>query len=352
MPITQSLEQKQHSFYRGANTLHFQEQLEGHAAKASEEFKEITRRYAIFHMSFFLLACLELLAFALFFSFLTKSTILAFSLAGIFLTGFTYFVLLFYYQAKKPEQLIELRQTFLEACKTLLPFEKSSYEYHLSLGASLHHLFNQLHRQEYTYYSLPKTFKTLAPLMQKFSVWTHWKDLHQMKEFLLLMMIKEHIELVKISPTDLETHSTLANSYRLLATHYQDPKISQPHAEHIWISPEYYTTEMQKKFERAAWKAIEEYKILDYYAPKEPWVHLQLASIFHDLGLVEEEIREYEAILKATPQDKEALFQLAVLYFKQGLNAQALQLYEQLKNMNEKRAEQLLTHYETDITEN
>ena len=317
----------------------------------SSNSSRITRHYAVFHICFFALACLELLAFALFFSFLTKSSILGFSLGWYFFTGFTYFVLLFYYQAKKPEQLLDVRQAFLEACQGSLPFEKGSSEYHLSIGTAVYHLFNQLHRQEYTYYSLPSTFKTLAPLIQKFSVWSHWKDLHQMKEFLLLMMIKEHIELVKIAPTDLETHSGLANSYRLLAKHYQDPQVTYPETEHVWISPEYHSPEMQKKFEKASWRAIEEYKILDHYAPGEPWVHAQLAAVFHDLNMAEEEIREYEVILKASPQDREVLFRLGVLYFEQGFNAQALHLYEQLKKMNDKKAEQLLSYYDAYLIE-
>jgi len=351
MTTAQTFQKSQQQSRFHFNTALFQEQMEKHAATSIEDFKEITRQYSVFHISFFTIACLELLAFALFFSFLTKSTILAFSLAGIFLTGFAYFVLLFYFQAKKPEQLLAVRHTFLESCQAALPFEKGSSEFHFSLGAALYHLLNQLHRQEYTYYSLPSTFKTLAPLMQKFSVWCHWKDLHQMKEFLLLMMIKEHIELVKIAPTDLETHSGLANSYRLLAKHYQDPRIANPQAEHLWISPDYQSAEMLKKFEKTSWRAIEEYKILDYYAPNEPWVHAQLASIFHDLNLPQEEIKEYEAILSASPQDRDILFRLGILYFEQGLNAQGLKLYEQLKKMHDSKAEELLSYYDAYVIE-
>lgn len=346
MSSTQTFEQQQQKTKFQFNANLFQQHLEKHALDSVNQFKEITRQYALFHMTFFTLACLELLSFVLFFSFLTKSTILAFSLAGIILTGFAYFVLLFYFQAKKPEQLIEVRQTFLEKCHSVLPFEKSSSEYHLSLASSLYHFLQLLHRQEYTYYSLPSFFKTLSPLMQKFSVWCHWKDLHQMKEILLQMMIKEHVELVKISPTDLESHSGLASSYRLLAQHYQDPRVLSPQTEHIWVSPEYQAPMMKKNFENAARRAIEEYKILDYYAPDEPWVHAQLAAIFHDLNLTQEEIQEYEAIIKISPQDREILLRLGILYFQQGLNAQALRLYEQLKKMQDPKAEELLSYYD------
>jgi hypothetical protein len=343
---TQTVQNKQSTAHLHFNAQLFQEQIERYAATALEQFKDITRQYAVFHITFFTLACLELLGFALFFSFLTKSTILAFSLAGIFLTGFSYFVLLFYLQAKKPEQLLGVRHTFLTACQSSLPFEKGNAEFHHALSAALNHFLNQLHRQEYHYYSLPQFFKTLAPLMQKFSVWCHWKDLHQMKEFLLMMKIKENVELVKIAPTDLESHSGLAQSYQQLAKHYQDPRIANPRIDHLWVSPEYLGAEMQKKFEKASWRAIEEYKILDHYAPNEPWVHSQLASIYHDLSLPAEEIKEYEAILKVSPHDRDTLFHLGTLYFEQGLNAQGLKLYEQLKKMRDAKAEDLLSCYD------
>ena len=58
----------------------------------------------------------------LLFTFLAKSAVLAFSLALIFLTGFSYAVLRLYFHAKKPEQLVELRNAFLEECKELPSF--------------------------------------------------------------------------------------------------------------------------------------------------------------------------------------------------------------------------------------
>src|SRR5262245_26633332 len=89
-----------------------EDQIERFSQEALSFFKQVTRHYALFHITFFSLAIFELFAFVLFFSFLTRSTIFAFSLAGLFLTAFSYFVLLFYFQAKKPQQLLELRSRF------------------------------------------------------------------------------------------------------------------------------------------------------------------------------------------------------------------------------------------------
>ena len=41
--------------------------------------------------------------------------------------------------------------------------------------------------------------------------------------------------------------------------------------------------EMHKKFEMALEKALEEYHIIDEYAPNDPWVHAQRASLYKEL---------------------------------------------------------------------
>jgi tetratricopeptide (TPR) repeat protein len=102
---------------------------------------------------------------------------------------------------------------------------------------------------------------------------------------------------------------------------------------------------MYEKFKLSAFRAIEELRILDAYAPNDPWVHSQLAAVYQDLGMIDKEIQEYEAILKLSPKDHDILFRLGVLYFSQGRNAQALNLYEKLKDLKESKAEELLSYY-------
>jgi tetratricopeptide (TPR) repeat protein len=319
--------------------------------EALDLFKLLTRQYALFHIIFFIIGICELFAFILFFSFLTKTTIFAFSLAGLFLTGFAYFVLLFYFQARKPEQLLEVRSGFLKACQTHFSVQQGTVEYHLARSSAIDRLLTTLHRQEYTYYSLPSSFQTLAPLMQKFSVWTHWKDLHQMKELLLLMVIKEQIEIIKIQPLDLEAHAHLANTFVSLSRLYMDPRKSSPDEEHVWISPDYHSSAMLAKFKQASFRAIEEFKILDTYAPNTPWVHAQLATIYHHLELPQDEMREYEAILKIAPNEPEIMLRLGILYFEHGLSAQALRLYEQLKKTHQAQAHALIAYYDAALSD-
>src|SRR5579862_2533272 len=323
----------------------FEEHIDRLSAFSLDAFKQIARQYALFHITFFSLGLLELFAFVLFFSFLTQSAVFAFTLAGLFFTGFAYFVLLFYFQAKKPQQLLDLRNTFIEQCKTALPFEQQEHEYHSAQIHALYQLFSALHRQEYAFYTLSSSFKTLSLLAKKFSVWTHWKDVHQFKETILLSIVRHYVHLVQFKPTDLEIHAGLASAFLSLSKLYMDPRKSAPHDEHLWISPDYHAQAMQDKFKLSAFRAIEELRILDTYAPNDPWVHSQLAAVYQDLGMIDKEIQEYEAILKLSPKDHDILFRLGILYFSQGRNAQALNLYEKLKSLKESKAEELLSYY-------
>lgn len=324
----------------------FESHVADRASEALDQFKKISRSYALFHILFLAIALAELFSITLFFSFFAKSTLFAFALAAIFLTGFAYFVLLFYFQAKKPEQLMQLRNYYIQECKRAIPLERGLPEYHLSIAHAIYQLIGKLHGLEYRFYQFPKEFQSLFPLMEKFSTWAHWKDVHSMKELLLQYSIHEQIILVKAKPTDLEAHASLATAYSTLSKLYQDPRKLDNELKVQWISTEYFSVEMQQKFIKTAERAIEEFKILDYYSPKDSWVHAQLASIYHDLDRPQEEIKEYEIMLTISPQDREVLFRLGVLYFAQGFNAQGLQVYEKLKETEDSKAEELISYYD------
>jgi len=92
-------------------------------------------------------------------------------------------------------------------------------------------------------------------------------------------------------------------------------------------------------------RAIEEFKVLNDYAPNDPWVHAQLAYSYHDLQMPKEEIKEYETILKLNPGDRDTLYKLGLLYFQEGMNAQGLRIYEELKRSHYKKAESLMENY-------
>ncbi len=126
---------------------------------------------------------------------------------------------------------------------------------------------------------------------------------------------------------------------------YVDPRQIEGSDDDRWIPHHDYETILKRKFRATAERAIEEFKILNAYAPNDPWVHAQLAYSYHDLQMPEEEMKEYETIIRLCPDDKETLFKLGVLYFQQGLNAQGLRVYEELKSSHYQKAEILIQHY-------
>jgi predicted Zn-dependent protease len=172
-----------------------------------------------------------------------------------------------------------------------------------------------------------------------------------MKELLLLMIIKEKIEVVKLQPTDLEAHAHLADAYLALSRLYMDPRKLYQNEEHLFVSYEYSLPEMIEKFQKAALRAIEEYKILDAYVPNDPWVHAQLAGIYRDLDRPHDEMQEYEAILKVTSSDSNVLFRLGTLYFEHGYSGKALRLYEIMQEGNDPNAAELIAYYGMNISD-
>lgn len=309
-----------------------------------ECFKTITRQYAFFHIVFFVITFIELCVLVLFFTFLTKPAVLAFTLAGIFLTTFSYFMLHFYFQAKKPQQIQDMHKQFIQDCIHHISSSHDLAEYHLFLSQALHVFLNIFSYQESQYYLLPFQLKTLNSLIEKFSVWMHWKDLYLMKEKILLSIIEQHIEYVKLYPTDLQAHAGLGKSYLELASLYCHP--DKVHERKLsWISPEYDSEEFQDKFTKACYRAIEEFHILDAYSPEDPWVHIQLAGIYHSLDKPLKEIEHYEKVLAVVEKEEHILLRLGTLYFQNGASAKGLQLYEKLKQISEKAAIELLSQY-------
>lgn len=309
------------------------------------KFNRLIRSYILFNVCFLLISFLEITLFLSFFALLSHSSVLAFTLAIFFLTLFSYFVARLYFQAKRIDQLVELCEEYLSRCRDLIHYQEGIPEHYIALANASHKFAATLHEKEYGYYSPPFFLKTLSSTLEKFSCWCHWKDLHAMKELLLLSSVEEHLKVVKCEPTNLEIHAALANSYVMLSSLYADPRKYHDYDEERWIPLERHSEEMQKKFRATAERAMEEFKILNDYAPDDPWVHVQLAYSYHDLQMPMEEIAEYEIILNLRPNDKDTLFKLGMLYFQQGMNAKGLRVYEILRGTNYKKADSLIKFY-------
>lgn len=319
----------------------FEKKITSYVSSLLVEFKKITRFYVLFHLFFALLAFAELFSFVVFFSFWIHSAAIAFLIASFLLGGFSYFVLLSYFQTKKPGQLYELCQTFLTGCH-----ENLRENEHLSITHAIYRAVQYLDRMEGDYYALPFAWETFNTLLKKFSIYCHWRDVLKMKELLLFEAISEHHQLIKKEPTDLEAHAALAEGYLKLAALYKEPVSKEGELAPPWIPPHYTAEPMQAKLKQACERAIEEFKIIEAYVPQDPWVHAQLASVYHDAGESEKEIAEYETMLRLSPQDRNVMFYLGVLYFQQGRTAQGLQMYEHLTKLRDDNAPALLSYYD------
>lgn len=305
-------------------------------------FWQINYRYVLFHIVFSCALFFQLICFSLFFSKLAQTTLIAFCLAGIFLTIFIYLVLMFNLQARRPEKFLALRDEFVAACKKSFPYSPESQK---AVAETLIFFINTLSIRPLDTTWL-KFSKTVLELVEKFRIWTQWKDLLKMKEMLLMASIREYIELIKSNPSDLETHASLASAYLALSKLYRDPSKLALNGAIEWMPADYQSEKMRQKFEAALLRALEEYQIIDGYAPNDPWVHAARASIYHELQQVEKESAEYEKILKIAPQNSEVLLRLGALYFKQGQNAAGLKIYDQLKSLGGEKAEQLIAYYD------
>lgn len=314
----------------------------GLADQTLKEFQLLTRRYALFHALFFSVFVLELLAILIFSPFLAKDLSFAIVVSLTFLTAFTYFVLRFYFQTKKPQQFIALRDKFL-----LATLESSFQEARWSVEKlhPIYELLQKLEGQESQYYSLPSIFQTLSPLVEKFSVWCHWEDVHWMKETLHLHALRKIFDWVKLYPTDLELHKTLAASYIALYRIYQKPEESS--AFQSFIEKQYESLQIKDRFEKAAKSAAEELKVVLNYAPNDTWSLNQIAKVYRDLGLKQEERKTYEALLSLRPQDGDIHYLLGKLYFELGHIAQGLHLYHELQGRKDPKAEDLIQHYDS-----
>lgn len=303
------------------------------------------KSYALFNLFFCFLISLELIYLLFHLTFLVQTFVIAIHLALVFVTIFSYFTLRLYFQTKKGERFFSIIDDFISSVKKQSTGTLNAQNEHLIVASACYNLASELYGKEFKIYTLPDWSSSLSSSIEKLSCWLTWKDVYLIKELLLHTAVKEHIKLVKLNPTNLEAHVGLANAYVMLSGLYVDPQTIEGLDEDQWIPPNKYNEAFKDKFVITAQKAVEEFKIIREFAPHDPWVHAQLAFSYHDLQMPKEEIKEYETILELCPDDKDTLFKLGKLYFEQGLNGKGLQVYENLKKSNYKRAESLIEFY-------
>jgi hypothetical protein len=318
------------------DTSHFETRLPQMYRVILNHFRKAAQTYVSFNIAFFSLLAVELFLFFTVIPYTGRPILFASSLALFFLSCFSYILLLFYFQAKKPEQVNECKENFIQSCRQHISLPSGEAQHHLSIAEALTKLSLYLQDFECSFYTVPFILSPIKKWIQSFGAHCYWEDVFKMRETLLKSAVEEHLSQIRITPTDLEVHASLANTYVFLSKLYRSLFATEKKK---------YLSFSEKNFRHFTELAIEEFRILNDYAPQDPWVHEQLSIGYKDLEMPSQELKEIEILLKLKPQDKEILFRLGSLCFEQGQNARGLQIYEELKQSNYKKASDLIALY-------
>ena len=323
----------------------FEEQAINLAKNTASKFKSVIRLYALLNIGFFLAGLVEFFSLIFLLPFLAKTLLIAFMVAAVFLTIFSYFVVRFYLQAKKPEQLQNLLIQFGSELRKLIPFEKPSLEYTRYTTAGIEAFLRSLAGLETSLYKAPPHLTSFQPLLEKFSIWAHFQDVQEMREMLHAQTISQCIDYVKAVPLDPAAHAALADAFIELYKIYLHPHKLGKEVVYSFITDYYTREEILKKFKETASSALEELKIVATLKASDPWVHVKLATIYHHLNLPENEIKEYEKLVQLSDNNSDFLLRLGILYFQEQKQTEGLKVYQHLKKSNSPQAEELIRYY-------
>lgn len=298
--------------------------------KFIKDFQGSSKFFLRFNVFFVIALFLEFVSCTFALKYYSDSFFIPFYVAFFVLTFFTYLILFFYFHTRKPDQFLIYKDQFLRSCRSCLKSGPGQIEHHLSICSAISYLIKDLRLPPFS-----NLFKKISKKLQD-------EDLFLLKEVLLIASKDELLKQVQNTPVDIEIHASLATTYVSLSSLYKEQK----NASYLWKQRKKQKSKiLNQKFKIAIKRAIEEFQILNDLAPKDPWVHAQLAKSYHDLGMIEDEMKQYEQILLLRPNDMEVLFQCATCYFKLGSNAKGLEAYEKLKNAHFAKAKNLLIYY-------
>jgi tetratricopeptide (TPR) repeat protein len=333
------------TFYEDKLTDSFQKILQLHCMSGVKHFKKVLFSYVLFHFAFITAFILEGAFLTTLYFLENTSSLFAIGIFSLILTVFSYLVLIFYFQAKKPEQFKQLKEWFLSICKKSIPEELSPSDYHLFLAQAIYTFAMQFHLKDLPVYFKNFPIPSFQRIMKKCSYLWHAQDFQKIKEILLLDCIYQHLALLKYEPTNLEVHASLGNSYLTLASVYKSmhkETLSQSEP----LSLDELKEDLLKLFKNSINKAIEEYKIIRASTQQDnPWVLAQLATCYHELEMYDKEIEHFEKILDISESNQEVMTRLGFLYFQEGRNAQGFQLYKIIKETDPQKASELFDYY-------
>lgn len=288
--------------------------IQGNTSQIAFQFKKIIRSSLSFHLFFQGMLLLELFSSFFVLSYAPKSPLMALLLSGFLLTCFTYLILIYYFQAKRPEQYSVMQEEYFSA------YSKEIESYPKLIESTVNIIEKEFHAFEE---------KIFTPLLRFANATLHKKELLRISEQFIRTYLHMQIETLKKKPLDLHLHATLIHGFFLLGK-----LLKKDHPE---------------RHKKAISCALEELTILQHFIPEDPWVYAQIASCYHDLGNMAKEMEIYEILSRMRPRDKEILFRLGSLYFRNGKLARGLEVYRELARIDESLSNKLIALYETGL---
>lgn len=316
-------------------------QIEEECFASYKKFEKISGSHLLLHGSFLAILFLEILLSTFFLFYTPKSALVAALFSSFILTLFSYFVLLYYFQSKKPEELLNLRKYFVTSCKKGIAKHLTSTETHLFLAEAAERLTAHLTQKEL--FALNKSF-FLASLKRLFNS----QDIEKMQELLMFSSIQEHIQLIQKEPLNPKIHTSLAKTYLSLYRLYHDRVSFSSFHLLTFISSFRSEKQKQKRVQRAEASlrlAVEELQIARSTMPQDPWILTRLADCYHLQKKYEDELKIYEQLHLILPSDPDLLLSLGKLYFQLGHIFDGLRIYHELQQSHSNQAEELIEHY-------
>jgi len=165
-----------------------------------------------------------------------------------------------------------------------------------------------------------------------------------LKEVFYKAMAQCLVTIIQNDPTDLKAHSEFTGALLSQTDIYQFDK-SKTAFFFTSMVRAYESPSMKKNLSLLYNLAIEELKILNALSPHDPWTHAKLADCYHELGLIESEIKEYEMLKELRPTDKEILLKLGELYFLSKRYAEGIKIHEELSKFDLSLAKGLMLRF-------
>ncbi|MBI5274189.1 MAG: hypothetical protein HY860_03955 [Chlamydiales bacterium] len=311
-------------------------QIEQLSFETLTQLKSILSSHLLFHFSMLFAISMELLMIFSLYIWYPTSTYLAVAISVVIFSFFAYLIFSYYFHAKKPEQLLSLKEMYLEECSHYLSDHANKQQ---SLSSAIFSLIYILDKKPDLWNPLRKV-PIIKHMLDPFT----GKDLHFLQEGLMLSAIDIQTAQIKISPLNIQYHSNLAKTYIAMSKIYKNQKLYP-------LFKSYYQQRFDIQFSHITKLAIEELKIIDRLSPDDPWVQAQLAYCYRNLKMKQEEIHQYEKLNHLRPGDETILYRLGKLYLEINQHADALIIYEKLFHLHPQKAQELMQKYDDGIKE-